>query len=288
MPLPSVASYLDFRAYLTDWFNARKQADPTYSYARFGRDGGCSKAALANVIGGARLPRPATIDAFARAMSLNPTEHTMLAHLVDLEGARTQAERRQVMERILSAEKFGQVRALENETDEALTRFLEFWWVPVIRELATLPGFRDDPEWLASQMWPPITPEQAKSALDTLCDLEFLVRTDSGIETRELHFRTEPQVTMDALLHFHQEVLPKLMANIRNTCHDQQHLLTGTLLLSADVMPEVKAKLDALMSEVVILSESLPKEPGARVYQLTLQALPVSVTSVAVSEDSSS
>ena len=82
--------------------------------------------------------------------------------------------------------------------------------------------------------------------------------------------------------------MPQLAATVHNTHHDQQHLLTGTLLLSADVMPEIKAKLDALMSEMVILSESLPKEPGARVYQLTLQLLPVSVTSVAEPDESSS
>lgn len=288
MTLPSVLSYLDFRAFLTDWFNAKKQADPKYSYARFARDGGCSKAALANVIGGSRLPRPATLDAFAQAMSLNPTEHTYLGHLVDLAAAPTQAERHAVMERILASERFGQVRMLENESDEAMARYFGAWWIPVIRELAVLPGFRDDPEWLAAQLCPPITPEQAKSALDTLFELEFLVRTDHGIETREVHFRTEPQAAQKAILNYYRKVLPELLTTFHNNHHDEQHLLAGTLLLDQSLIPEFKAELNALMAKLSTLSESVPREDGARVYQVVLQLLPVSGTSVAVSDKSSS
>ncbi len=42
------------------------------------------------------------------------------------------------------------------------------------------------------------------------------------------------------------------------------------------------------MTQLLALSESVPREPGARVYQFTVQLLPVSMASVADSDDSSS
>lgn len=50
-------------------------------------------------------------------------------------------------------------------------------YLPAIRELVLSPSFREDPEWIASTLRPPIKPIEARQALDTLLELGLLQRT---------------------------------------------------------------------------------------------------------------
>ncbi|MGK0345711.1 MAG: hypothetical protein ACI855_001777 [Myxococcota bacterium] len=288
MSLPEVFAYLDYRAFLKTWFEASKQADATYSYARFAEDGECSKSALANVIGGARRPKPSTVDSFSRAMDLSVSERAYLGLLVDLDAAATQSDRRAVMEQILSSERYGQVRLAEKEPDADIEQFLENWWIPAIRELAALPGFVNDAEWVAAQMIPAIEPAQAQAALDTLFQLDFLTEADGNVRQNEIHWRTEPEATQAAAARYHRVVLPSLMSTLDTSRSDQQHLVAATLVLDESVIAEVKATLNAVIQQLVNLGEDVPRQPGTRVYQLAIQLLPVSEMSVAVPAEPSS
>ncbi|MCA9569436.1 MAG: helix-turn-helix domain-containing protein [Myxococcales bacterium] len=101
MDLPSVYVFLDYRVFLRTWFDACKRARPGYTYATFAAEAGCSRSALANVMSGARTPRPRTLDAFARAMGLGPGEREQLGLLVELAASRDVRHRRALLERVL-------------------------------------------------------------------------------------------------------------------------------------------------------------------------------------------
>jgi uncharacterized protein (TIGR02147 family) len=277
MALPEVFAYLDYQVFLRDWFDARKREDPDYSYAAFASAGGCSKAALANVIGGARAPRASTLDAFARAMELSPRERNYLGLLVELASAPDLAHRRDAMEKILSTEQYRQLRLAESVEDADVFRYLEFWYIPAIREMAGVPGFQADPEWIVDKLTPTIRPAEAASALETLFDLGFLERGESGeVVQREIRFRTAPTAFQKAAVHFHREVIPSLMRTIDTRRYEEQHLLTATITLDASMVPEVKARLNALVDQLIALTDDAPVQDGKRVYQVGLQLLPLS------------
>lgn len=277
MALPSVFAYRDHRAFLSDWLEARRGEDPTYSLAVFARDGGCSKAALANVIAGARQPRPSTVLAFARAMGLTPAEHDYLRLLVALADAATLERRREVLGRILETERYAQKRLSESTPEADVDRYLSHWCIPAIREMAVLPGFRTDPGWIAERMVPPIAPELAAQALDTLLGLGFLQRTDDGALTqRELRFATEPDTTQRAVARFHREQVPAMVAALDPDRGRQQHLLTATLALDAGLLEEAKTRLNAVLGQLATLADEGSTEGPRRVYQLSVQLLPLS------------
>lgn len=279
MAAPTVFAYLDYRTFLRDWLDARKRTEPDYSYATFARAGGCSKAALANVLGGARAPRPATLDSFARAMGLSPAERNYLGLLTDLAIASDLEKRRATMEKILSVEQYQKMRRAESEADADMFRYLEFWYISAIREMAGLPGFRPDPEWIATAMVPPIRPAEASAALDTLFDLGFLVRDDDGTVTpRDIRFRTAPESAQDAVGHYHREVIPSLLRTIDTERSAEQHFLAATIVLDASMVPEVKARLNALLDQVLAMRNDTLVQDGRRVYQFGIQLLPVSQT----------
>lgn len=275
MSAPSVFAYLDYRAYLKDWFEARKRAEPAYSYAAFAKAAGCSKGTLANVIGGSRAPRPDTLDAFAAAMALRPPERTYLGLLVDLATAEDVTRRREVMETILTSERYHRLRLAESQPDEDVARYLEHWYIPVIREMAGLPGFREDPLWIAARLTPPIRPDQASQAVETLFELGFLERGQDGqVRQREIRFRTAPETMQNAAAHFHRVVIPSLLSSIDPTRGNAQHLLAGTVALDASVIPEVKARLNAALDQLLTMGDTAVGD-NRRVYQVAIQLLPV-------------
>ena len=277
--MTSVYAYLDYRAFLSDWIAQRRTTDPGYSYAAFSRAGGCSKASIANVLSGARSPRPDTLDAFARAMELNPSERNYLGLLVELDAAPSQRVRRDVMDRILSTERFRQVRRAEHEAVADVSRYFEHWYIPAIREMAALPGFQEDPFWIACTLRPQIRPEEAQAAIDTLLDLGFLLRGPHGeLQVREVRFSTSPQESTHgaAVAHVHREIVPGLLREMDTRNHAIQHLLAGTVCVAPSQLPEFRARMNALWEQLGTLGDDRSDDEPRRVYQLALQLLPLS------------
>lgn len=277
MTLPSVYSYLDYRAFLKDWLEARKRLDDAYSYAAFARDGGCSKAALANVLGRSRTPRPNTLDAFAQAMELEPVERNYLGLLVELSTARDLEARRDVMDRILASERYRQLRRAESDDDADVLRYLESWYVPVVWELAGADSFQADPDWVASVCSPRITRDQADDALRTLFELGFLRHDAAGhIERTSLRFETDAEAFQCAAAHYHGEALPELMRAIPEMCPQERQLQAATLMVPTDLVPALRERVHAFVRELATQADDPSQGGDRRVYQLAVQLLPVS------------
>jgi len=274
---PRVFAYLDYRAFLRDWLDHTRREHPGYSYAAFAAAGGCSRSALANVLSGARRPRAATLDAFARAMDLSPSERNYLGLLADLDAALDAATRHRVMEKILASERYRQVRVAEHEPPGNVGRYLASVHAPAIRELARLPGFREDAAWIAGTLRPAISEEQAQRALDLLFELDLLAhRADGSVEVQQLRFRSEPETADEAVIHFQREVMPELIAAADPDNGAQQHLVSATISLSADMLPEAKAILTTALSKLATLSDERPTDTPRAVYQAGAQLLPLS------------
>lgn len=275
--LPSVYVYLDFRAFLRDWFEAKKLQEPGYSYAAFAAAGDCSKSTLANVISGTRSPRPETLDAFAHAMGLAPAERNYLGLLADLTSAATLEERREVMDRILSAERYQRVRIAESEHDDDAFRFLEHWYIPAIHELVGLPGFREDSRWIARTLTPQIEPEQAQQTLDLLLELGFTRRDRDGrLEQQAIRFRTRPEAQPAAAGRFHREVVPSLLRRLDTSKSSEQHLLAATIALPPELLPEAKARLNKVYEQLATLADDRRNHGPHRIYQVAMVLLPLS------------
>lgn len=121
-----------------------------------------------------------------------------------------------------------------------------------------------------------ITEDEAAEALDRLFDMEFLRRgPDGSVEVREVTFRSDPETDQLAVQHFHRTQVPELIRRLREDDPSERHLSTMTLPLSPDLVPEFKARVDAFVAQMANLADAAPREPGARIYQLSVQLLPL-------------
>ncbi len=278
--LPRVTAYLDYTAFLKDWFEAKKQTEPRYSYSRFAEAAGCARATLANVLSGNRRPRPQTLDAFARALELSPTERNYLGLLVELDAAPDLTTRSAVMDRILASQRYEQVDEVDERSDADIARFLGHWWVPVVLELAHHPDFRPDPDWLIAMIRPEITAEQAQTALDTLFDLALLKRSADGrIRPGAIRFRTAPdQVKQRAVLDYHRQVLPDLVRRMSEIPEGERHVAAALVQLDTQAVPEVKQRIATLVDQIATQADAASDNATPALFQVMFQLLPVSRT----------
>ncbi len=93
-PNPDLFSYLDFRAYIRDWFAARKAVDPKLTHRGFVRSAGMrSPSVLVNIMAGKRNLSAESTESFSAAMGLDEEERTFFRALVALGQATTDDER---------------------------------------------------------------------------------------------------------------------------------------------------------------------------------------------------
>ncbi len=274
--MPDIFEYLDYRAFLRDWFDAKKALWAEFSYEYFNRLAGLgSKATLANVISGRRNPRPHTVEAFARGMELNRAEAAYLQKLVDLAMARTLEERRDVLESILEEDLFQQDRDLEEEPPELVARMLSRWYCMAIRELARGVDFVADPAWLARTLNPKITESQAAEALEILFALGMLQLGDDGqVRVPEIRISTASEVTNKAIYQLYRTELKIAERALTAVPPSERHYATSLFLVAEEMLPELKLKIENFTTVISSTGDDTPRS-GARVYMLGVQLFPL-------------
>src|SRR5688572_1066392 len=108
---PDLFAYLDYRAWLRDWFAAQKAADARFSHRLFTRRAGVrSPSLLAEVVAGKRNLTAATLEGFVRALRLDHEEALFFAALVQLDQAETEDEKNAAWEQASASRRFRTAR----------------------------------------------------------------------------------------------------------------------------------------------------------------------------------
>lgn len=269
-----VYEYLDYRAFLRDAYADRKQHQRGFSYRWFSRRAGLSSPNfLKLVIDGKRNLTAASARKFAAAFELNATESAFFCDLVAFNQARSPAEKNQHYERIRASRRYRAVRALDRHEFEYLSR----WYYPAIRELVACDGFREDPEWIARRLVPPVTPAQARQALDLLAKLGLVRRDDDGVLRQgEVLLSTGPEVRSLAVGNFHRQMMERAAASIELVPREERDISGLTVALSAEACARFKQRIVELRAELLQLSAA--ETAPTRVVQLNFQLFPLAVT----------
>jgi len=270
--LPTPYDYLDYRRYLSEWFRAKKEANPRFSHRLFARKAGQKNPSLLHhVIEGRRNLTANTTEAFIQALGLRAREAAFFRALVRLDQAKAADERNAAWEEVSATRRFREARRI----DVGAFDYLSSWWLPAIRELARRADFRADPAWLADQLRPRITVKQASAALVTLQELGLLVEDDDGaLVAAEATVATPPEISRLAVLNYHQGMLARASESIERFEGSERHLLAVTLGMPASLMPELKAECNAFMERLAHLCDTATADTD-RIMQLNLQLFPL-------------
>lgn len=271
--LPSVYDFLDYRAYLNAWFQAKKSANPSYSYRLFARKArGVSPSLLHHVVDGKRNLTPATTEAFVEALGLRAGEAAFFALLVELDQTRDPGERNRIWEQIAATRRFRDARKIEGHGFE----YLSNWTLPAIRELATRADFVADPEWIGNALRPRIPAKDAKKALRTLIELGMLVEDgQGGLVPADASVTTPPEVAGLAVHNYHRGMLERAAEAIVAFPPPERHLVAITVSVPASLVPRLKQEANAFLERMMHLCDSA-EEDADQVMQMNLQLFPLS------------
>lgn len=266
-----VFDYLDYRAYLRDYYALRKKRG-AFSYRAFSlRAKLRSPNYLKLVIDGERNLTPQMAKRFAAACGLTGQSQSFFCELVAFGQSQSIDERNEIYARVRKFRQYREANQLLIAADEYHSR----WYLPAIRELALATDFRADPEWIAARLVPRIRPADAKFALDVLCQLNMLVPdADGKLKQGEPLVSTGAETASLHMVNYHRSMMALASDSLERISHEQRDISSVTMCLGPDGLEMIKHAIVRFRRELLELSE-LEKAPE-QVVQVNFQLFPLS------------
>ncbi len=135
MGMNSIFSYIDYRYYLRDYYDEKKQSTRYFSTRYFAKKAGLSSASfLREVINGKKNLTKYSIEKFAKALQLSSKETRFFKHLVFFNQANSADDKQEHYAVLLSLMNTIKEHRLTVQQHQVYNQ----WYVPVIRELACI------------------------------------------------------------------------------------------------------------------------------------------------------
>jgi uncharacterized protein (TIGR02147 family) len=270
--LIEVHAYLDYRAFLRDFYVAKKAKNKTFSYRSFSRRAGVSSPNyLKLVIDGQRNLSGRMAGRFAQACGLDEEGSRYFVQLVAFNQADNAAEKAKYYGKLTGFQRYRQAHKL----DIAHAAYYGAWYMPAIRELAAWKEFREDPAWIAEQLIPKITPLEAARGVEVLVELGLLVRNDEGrLIQADALLSTGPETRGLHIAAFHRAMTARAIESIDLVPAQDRDISSLTLCLSRGGLRQFKERLQRVRRELLELS-ALEEDPE-QVVQINFQLFPLS------------
>lgn len=260
--------YLDYRHFLKDYYREQKERKGSaFSFRSFARLAGLSSPNfLQLVMEGKRNLGPDGIRSFSKALKLGKEEGAYFENLVHFNQCSTHDERNEWYKRLSTSKKYREMKEIEKNYFVYFSR----WYYAAIRELALLPDFKEDTDWIARKLSPPITVKEAATALELLQKLGFLTRDKSGkLIQSERNITTAREVMSLAIANFHRQMIQRASESIDRTPQDKRDISALTLALSQEKFKEAKRRIQEFRRELNVLLSDEGKSDA--VYQINFQ-----------------
>jgi len=271
MDLPNVESYRDYRAFLRDYFTAKKRSDPRFSHRAFAARAGFTSSALVPLlIQGKRNLTPRYLDGFARALGFDAREAAYFKVLVDFTHAQSDDKKRQ-LEKSLARHRSKGPRRLE----VALHKFHESWiHVALYQALACL-EVRADLSVVREFLCPSPSLEELRRSLVLLRDLGMVRKDRKGCwKPTESNLQADLSIGPWVIRGFRDQ-----MIDLGRTAHERFPVerrkgMTETLSVGSAAAARIRDRLEAFRQEVIEITLSDRESPD-EILQLNLQLFPL-------------
>jgi uncharacterized protein (TIGR02147 family) len=270
---PDVFRFHDYRAFLRAFYALNKADEYGFSLRAFSKRAQLrSSNYLKLVMDGDRNLTHEMAERFAQACSLRDQAAEYFCALVAFNQARQASDRDRAYAKLSRFKRYHAVHRLER----AQQAYHAHWYMPALRELVVRRDFREDPEWLARQLMPAITPRQVERAVQVLLELDLLTRDPAR---RLMQVGALVQTPEHPLGHhvqrYHRAMMERAAEAMHTVPHQQRQIESITLCLSQARMRDLKARIESFCGEV--LQEYQADADSRRVVQLNIQMFPLTI-----------
>lgn len=267
-----IFDYLNYRDFLRDYYDMKKQQGRGFSLRQFAKIAGLgSPGYLKMVIEGERNLRPKTIHQFIQALRLNGKEAKYFENLVLFNQAKDEKEKDLYFQRL--TEMYPRTQFTELEKDQY--EFLSDASYVTIHQMMTLKDFDDDIEWIAKRIYPHRRPGEIKKAIQVLERLGLVGLDETGKhEPKDVTIRTPAEVPGLDVLKYHRGMLNDAKTAMTVFPASACDITALTIPLPRKALPKFKKKIEEFRESLMEWISSEYQEFD-EVYQLNLQLFPV-------------
>jgi uncharacterized protein (TIGR02147 family) len=271
---PNVYEYLDYRQYILDIVAYLNQQDTSFSFSDFAQSIGSQSPEFLRDIRDRRLNiDQAGIDGLARYLGFDQQQKEYFKSIIDFDHASKNQDKERSLQKILQTREYPEIKQLDQEQYE----YFAHWYMPVVRELVTSPGYSGDPQWIAERIVPAVSLPDVKKAIELLIGLNLIQMDESTSRWRSTDriVSTTPEVRSRAALKYHAEVIGLAQDSIDRFASKERDIRSLTLSMSPCRFEQVKKRMEAFWKE--LLASASEEEGADQVYQVSMQMFPTSV-----------
>jgi uncharacterized protein (TIGR02147 family) len=267
--MPNIFDYLNYQAYMKDYYEARKKQNSFFSYRFMGKVLGMDPGFLVKVIQGKILLPERAIPSVAKLCKLTEKESEYFEALVHYGRAKTQEDIKSRFERLITL-KGMESRPLEpNQYD-----YYKKWYHGAVRALLTFWDFRGDFRALAERVHPAISVDEARESVALLEKTGIIRRNDGGrFEVLGPPITTGEKWQSTAIRNYQQESIELALQSLVKDPKGVRDISTVTVAVRYSDLEEIKARIKELRQSIMhMLTDS--GEPDC-VYQINFQVFPM-------------
>jgi uncharacterized protein (TIGR02147 family) len=265
-----VTDYLDYRAYLKDFYEDKKSRQSFFSYRLFGKKVEVDASYLAKVLMNARHISEDSIPRFAEVCGLKGRDAEYFDAMVRFAKSKSNHEGKVYFEKLLSLKSTSAQRLVADQYE-----YYRAWRHSAVRSVLEYHDFRGDYKDLASMLSPPITAKEAKESISLLTGLG-LVRKDADGRFRitEAAITTGSQWKSLAIEAFQEETIRLSAESLKGHPKEHRDVSTVTMNINAADYAELRERIREFRASLI---NYVSKATGPdRTYQLNVQLFPLS------------
>ncbi|MBD3241967.1 MAG: TIGR02147 family protein [Chitinivibrionales bacterium] len=268
--MASILEYMDYRAYLKDFYRERKSRQSWFSYRVFSSGVGIDASYLAKVLTGTRHIADRSIGPVADYCGLHGRDKDYFEDLVRFAKAATSSESRLYFEKLLEI-KGVRSRTLESDQYD----FYRHWYVSAIRAvLEFYPFYGRDYRGLGEQLNPPVTAKQAREAVQLLERLELVGKDDTG-----RYVLTQTAITSGerwrsvAIQSFQESTIALAREALDRHPREHRDISTITLNINERDVAYIREKIREFRQSII--SHVNDQSDPDRTYHMNIQLIPL-------------
>ena len=264
-----IFEYTDYREWIRDAFDDFKQRKTVISWRYMAMKLGADPGNLLRVSQGKIHLTLSLVKPMAEFFELDEKETAYWTELVCFGRAKTDAEALNHYEKMQVLKGIPLKRLAKKELE-----FYRHWYCNSIRSIIGICKFKDDYEGLAESCTPPISVDEAKSAVKLLYDLNMISRDRDGYwKVNDSFVSTGGNWRSEAVRTFQKETIRLAGESLERHNPPQRDISTVTMTFNMDDIALIREKIKEFRSELLRMSQE--GDGDDTVFQLNVQLFPI-------------
>jgi uncharacterized protein (TIGR02147 family) len=272
MKLVNVFEYFNYRDYLKDYYQLRKENDPYFSYRAFANRAGYNSSGLYSlIVSGVRNLTPRYAPGFTKALGLDDKEAEYFQLMLQYTHAVSEKVRKELFIKMVQM-----LPQQERKLKLCHREFYSEWYFVAIHQALSILNINENnPEELTKFLNPYVGLREIKKAIKVLLELELIKKDESGFwKPISGNISGGVEVGKVYINDFQKNMLDLAKKSYENFSKEKRYTITESFAVSDSVAQLIHEKAQNFHNEIISLILS-DKKPEEKLLQLNLQLFPL-------------